>query len=40
MEGGIVFGLTAGLWGQVTIDRGRVQQGNFGFHDYKQLRSR
>jgi isoquinoline 1-oxidoreductase beta subunit len=38
MEGGIVFGLTAGLWGQVTIAAGRVQQGNFGFHDYRLMR--
>jgi isoquinoline 1-oxidoreductase beta subunit len=38
MEGGIVFGLTAALWGQVTIAGGRVQQGNFGFHDYRLMR--
>ncbi len=29
MEGGIAFGLTAALWGQITIERGRVKQSNF-----------
>jgi len=29
IEGGIVFGLSAALKGAITIDRGRVQQGNF-----------
>jgi isoquinoline 1-oxidoreductase beta subunit len=36
MEGGIVYGLTAALHGEITIDRGRVQQSNF--HDYPVLR--
>jgi isoquinoline 1-oxidoreductase subunit beta len=36
MEGGIVFGASAALWGQVTVDKGRVQQTNFG--DYRVLR--
>jgi isoquinoline 1-oxidoreductase beta subunit len=36
MEGGIVFGLTAALYGELTIDGGRVQQSNF--HDYPVLR--
>jgi isoquinoline 1-oxidoreductase beta subunit len=36
MEGGIVFGLTAALYGEVTIKAGRVQQKNF--TDYKMLR--
>jgi len=36
MQGGIVFGLTAALRGAITIDRGRVQQGNF--NDYEMLR--
>ena len=35
-EGGLVFGLTAALHGEITIDRGRVQQSNF--HDYRMLR--
>jgi len=35
-EGGLVFGLTAALYGEITIDRGRVQQSNF--HDYRMLR--
>src|SRR5437773_403647 len=29
MQGGIVFGLTAALYGEITIERGRVVQGNF-----------
>ena len=36
IEGGVVFGLTAALWGQVTFDKGRVQQSNFG--DYRIMR--
>ncbi len=36
MEGGIVYGLTAALKGQITIEKGRVQQSNF--HDYEMLR--
>jgi CO/xanthine dehydrogenase Mo-binding subunit len=36
MEGGIVFGLSAALWGEVTIAGGRVQQSNF--HDYRVMR--
>jgi len=36
MEGGIVYGLTAALKGQITIDKGRVQQSNF--NDYEMLR--
>jgi isoquinoline 1-oxidoreductase beta subunit len=32
----LIFGLTAALWGEITIDRGRVQQSNF--HDYRMLR--
>ena len=35
-EGGLIFGLTAALYGEITIDRGRVQQSNF--HDYRMLR--
>jgi isoquinoline 1-oxidoreductase subunit beta len=36
LESGIVFGLSAALYGQITIDKGRVQQSNF--HDYPLLR--
>src|SRR6266850_74186 len=32
MEGGIIFGLTAALKDEITLDRGRVQQRNF--HEY------
>ncbi|MBI3826601.1 MAG: xanthine dehydrogenase family protein molybdopterin-binding subunit [Candidatus Rokubacteria bacterium] len=36
VEGGSVYGLTATLYGQITVDRGRVQQSNF--NDYPMLR--
>jgi isoquinoline 1-oxidoreductase beta subunit len=36
MEGGIIFGATAALWNEITIDKGRVQQTNFG--DYRMMR--
>jgi isoquinoline 1-oxidoreductase beta subunit len=36
LEGGLIFGLTAALYGEVTIDRGRVQQSNF--NNYRMLR--
>jgi isoquinoline 1-oxidoreductase beta subunit len=36
LQGGLIFGLTAALWGEITIDKGRVQQSNF--HDYRMLR--
>ncbi len=37
IESGIVFGLSAALWGEVTIAGGRVQQTNF--NNYRVLRS-
>ena len=36
VESGIVYGLTAALYGAITIKNGRVQQGNF--DDYEMLR--
>jgi isoquinoline 1-oxidoreductase beta subunit len=36
VEGGLIFGLTAALYGEITIEKGRVQQSNF--HDYRMLR--
>jgi isoquinoline 1-oxidoreductase beta subunit len=36
LEGGGIFGLTAALYGEITIDKGRVQQSNF--NDYRMLR--
>ncbi len=36
MQSGIVFGLTAALYGEITLEGGRVQQSNF--HDYPLLR--
>ena len=35
MQGGVAFGLSAALYGEITIDKGRVQQGNF--NDYPML---
>ncbi len=36
IQGGIVFGLTAALYGEITMLNGRVQQSNF--HDYRVMR--
>ncbi len=36
MEGGIIYGLTAALYGEITIDRGAVVQSNF--PDYEMVR--
>ncbi|MBG9374631.1 xanthine dehydrogenase family protein molybdopterin-binding subunit [Panacibacter sp. DH6] len=36
MESGIVFGLTAALYGEISLEKGRVKQRNF--HDYKMVR--
>jgi isoquinoline 1-oxidoreductase beta subunit len=36
VEGGTLFGLTAALYGQITLKNGRVEQSNF--HDYRSMR--
>ena len=36
LQGGLIFGITAALYGEITIENGRVQQSNF--HDYRMLR--
>jgi isoquinoline 1-oxidoreductase subunit beta len=36
LEGGLIFGLTAALYGEITLDKGRVQQSNF--NNYRMLR--
>jgi len=36
MQSGIIFGLTAALYGEINIQDGRVQQSNF--HDYRMVR--
>lgn len=36
LQGGLVFGLTAALYGNIDIEKGRVRQSNF--HDYRMLR--
>ena len=36
MEGGAVYALTAALYGQITVDKGSVQQSNF--HNYPMMR--
>eukprot|EP01030_Chromulinospumella_sphaerica_P000094 gene94-97_t len=36
IDGGVLFGVTAALWGEITIKDGRVEQSNF--HNYRLLR--
>lgn len=35
VEGGIIYGLTAALYGQISVSQGKVSEGNF--HDYPML---
>jgi isoquinoline 1-oxidoreductase subunit beta len=36
LQGGLIFGFSAAFYGEITLDKGRVQQSNF--HDYQVLR--
>jgi len=36
MQSGVIFGITAALWGEITLDKGRVQQSNF--DNYRMMR--
>jgi isoquinoline 1-oxidoreductase beta subunit len=38
MEGGIIFGLTAALFGEITVEKGRVRQQNFDAYRLLSLR--
>jgi isoquinoline 1-oxidoreductase beta subunit len=38
MDSGVIYGLSAALWGRITLDKGRPQQTNF--HDYRIVRMR
>jgi len=37
IQSSIIFGLSAALWGEITVDKGRVQQTNF--HNYRTMRN-
>jgi len=36
MEGGIIYGIGAALWNEITLENGRVRESNF--HDYRSMR--
>jgi isoquinoline 1-oxidoreductase beta subunit len=36
VQGGVLYGLSAALFGEIALEGGKVQQGNF--HDYRVLR--
>lgn len=36
VQSGIIYGLTAAMWGEITVEDGKVVQSNF--HDYEMLR--
>ena len=36
VQGGLIFGITAALYGNITVKDGRIEQGNF--NDYRMLR--
>src|SRR5213078_5220750 len=36
VESGVVYGISGALWGEVTLNNGRVEQSNF--HNYRVLR--
>ena len=38
LEGSVVYALTAGFWGEITIKDGQAEQSNF--HDYRMMRMR
>jgi CO/xanthine dehydrogenase Mo-binding subunit len=38
MEGGIIFGLTAALFGEITVQNGRIQQSNLDSYRLLELR--